>query len=209
MSIEPLVLFLLIAIGLVLLIARRPAFIETPGGRFLVFVTLFIVPIASLRGGLSTHLQSSKSTEFCMSCHVMEPYGQSLLLDDEDHLPAAHFQNRRVERDHACFVCHTQYTMYGDVKAKLNGLKHLWVYYSGQTPERIELYSPYKNRECLHCHLGARRFEDLHSHDKTDLVANEISCMDCHGRAHDVQNLEGAAMWTQGLAEALEGGPIE
>ena len=52
----------------------------------------------------------------------MEVYGESLLLADERHLPAAHFQNGRVDREHACFTCHTQYTLFGDMKAKMTGL---------------------------------------------------------------------------------------
>jgi len=209
MSTELVVILLLAAIFLVGLVTARPGLRATPGGKLLVFAALFVLPVASIRAGLSIHLEGSKDTSFCMSCHVMEPYGQSLLVSDESFLPAAHFQNRRVERDHACFTCHTQYTMFGDMNAKLNGLKHLWVYYTGQTPERIELYSPYNNRECLHCHVGGRRFDELHAHDMNELVGNEVSCMTCHGNAHDVHELDGAAMWLRDIDTALEGGPIE
>jgi hypothetical protein len=33
-------------------------------------------------------------------------------------------------------------------------------------PEDIKLYQPYNNRECLHCHLGARRYEEASEHHK-------------------------------------------
>ena len=90
----------------------------------------------------------------------MEPYGRSLLVDDPAYVPARHFQNNRVPRDDACFTCHTNYTLFGDYKAKLRGLRHVYVNYIGTIPKQIKLYDPYNNRECLHCHGGARTFED-------------------------------------------------
>ena len=66
--------------------------------------------------GFALHLEHAKSTEFCVSCHVMEPYGTSLHFDDLDYLPASHFQNNLVPREKACYTCHTQYTMFGDVR---------------------------------------------------------------------------------------------
>jgi len=193
----------ILTIGLILLIAFRRALTRTQGGKILAFVALFVLPLASMRAGFNLHFQDTKSVSFCLSCHSMEVYGESLLLADEGHLPAAHFQNGRVDREHACFTCHTQYTLFGDMKAKMNGLKHLLVFYTGQTPEKIELYSPYLNRECLYCHTGGRRFEDLHEHDMASLVNNEISCMDCHGKAHDVANVPGAEKWKPSVQELL------
>lgn len=166
-----------------------------------------ILPLVSIRNGFRLHFEATKTTSFCLSCHIMEPYGESLLLEDETYLPAAHFQNRRVDREHACFTCHTQYTLFGDVKAKMNGLKHLLVYYSGRTPEVIELYSPYHNRECLYCHTGARRFEDLHAYDMDTLLSNERTCMECHGNAHDVANVHQAAKWQDSIEQLLESTP--
>jgi cytochrome c-type protein NapC len=201
--------FLFIAICLVVTVWLRPDLASSTGGRLLVFAALFLVPIASIRVGFQVHLQGSKDTRFCMSCHVMRPYGQSLLVADDSHLPAGHFQNRRVDRDHACFSCHTQYTMFGDLNAKMNGLRHLWVQATGRVPEKLHLYAPYNNRECLHCHVGARRFDELHRDDMTQLVANEISCLECHGNGHDVEALASAEMWTEDLGRALQGGPVE
>ncbi len=209
MSVELVAIVLIVSLFLVLVVRSQPAMTGTAGGKLLLFAALFVLPIASLRTGLNAHLAGSKSTEFCMSCHVMEPYGQSLLLGDDRHIPANHFQNRQVDRDTACFTCHTQYARFGGLRAKMNGLMHLYVYYTGQTPDQIELYSPYNNRECLHCHIGSRRFEELHAHDRTELVANQISCMTCHGRAHDVHQLDAAPMWMDSLDRALLGGPIE
>lgn len=201
---EPVAVLVLLTIGLLVLLAVRPGLMRTPGGQALAVVALLALPIASVRAGFVLHYESTKATSFCLSCHVMEPYGESLLVADETSLPAAHFQNGRVERDRACFTCHTQYTLFGDLNAKLNGLAHMWVYYSGQTPENIQLYSPYANRECLHCHSGARRFEELHADDMSVLVADEIACMDCHGLAHDVANVHAAEKWKPSINELLE-----
>jgi hypothetical protein len=93
------------------------------------------------------------------------------------------------------------------VKAKLGGLKHIYVYYLGTppAPENIKLYEPYNNRECLHCHAGARSFEEgaVHTADP-DLIpalkANKTSCISsgCHEIVHDVGKLKDATFWKGG-----------
>ena len=134
----------------------------------------------------------------------MEPYGQSLHVDDPFHLAAAHFQNHRVPPDEACYTCHTNYAMFGGVKAKLGGLRHLYVYYLGKPPKPadIKLYEPYNNRECLHCHAGARSFEEgaVHIADPTllaDIKLNKVSCLSsgCHQVVHDVATLGEQKYW--------------
>ena len=94
----------------------------------------------------------------------MQSYGKSLFVDNRKALPAVHFQDRLVDRDNACFACHTDYAMFGDVKAKLNGLKHVYVHYLGKVPEKMELYQPYPNYNCLHCHEDARGFVEAPAH---------------------------------------------
>ena len=185
---EVLITIVLAGIALIAVVVQRPALLATRGGKILAFLALAVIPGLATAMGLSAHMERSKSTEFCLSCHVMEPYGKSLQLDDATALPASHFQNRRIDREHACFTCHTSYTMFGDVKAKLTGLKHVYVNYLGEVPEKIELYEPYNNRECLHCHAGARSFEesDLHKEMRADLASNTTSCLECHDVVHQV-----------------------
>ena len=182
------ILAVLLAVTAVLvgILWARPTVASSRPGRILAFVAFFLLPAACLWAGLGLHLESSKSTEFCLSCHVMEPYGQSLELEDPTAIPAIHFQNRLIDRDQACFTCHTQYTMFGDTKAKLAGLQHLYVYYLGEIPDPIELYEPYQNRECLHCHLGAKSFTVMHEDYEAELLSNEMSCLECHDVAHEV-----------------------
>jgi hypothetical protein len=71
------------------------------------FLAFFIFPILAGSLGYNHHMERSKQTTFCLSCHVMEPYGRSLHVDDPTWLPAAHYQNNRVPRDEACYTCHT------------------------------------------------------------------------------------------------------
>jgi len=193
----PLTILILGAVVLVATIAARPRILETLAGRVTTFGAFFILPVLLTTVGTSTHLEHAKTTEFCLSCHVMEPWGESLWLDDEEHLPASHFQNHRVSPDTACFDCHTTYTMYGDFTAKMKGLKHVWVQYIGTVPETIELYEPYENRECLHCHGGARSFEEdeLHMEYRAEFDSGETSCLECHDLAHETSDLEGEDLW--------------
>jgi len=150
------------------------------------------------------HIERSKQTQFCLSCHIMEPYGRSLRVDDASYIPAAHFQNNRVPRDEACYTCHADYTLYtGGIKSKIRGLHHIYAQYIGTPQQPIKLYHPFNNRECLHCHLGARSFEQgaVHNADP-DLLpavkANKLSCVSsgCHEVVHNAATLAKAKMWS-------------
>ena len=189
-------------------IVIRPGVTATKGGKILAFVVLCLMPILCLGMGASYHMERSKQTKFCLSCHEMEPYGKSLLVDDPAHLAAAHFQNHRVPAEEACFTCHTNYAMFGTFQAKMHGLKHVYVHYLGKpsAPEAIRLYDPYNNRECLHCHLGARSFEEgaVHTADPELLPAvkaNKVSCMSsgCHEVVHNVSTLDKEKFWKGGM----------
>jgi cytochrome c-type protein NapC len=199
---------ILVAAALAALLLWHPDVTQTRGGKVLAFVSLFVFPMLAALGGLNKHVERSKRTEFCTSCHAMNDYGKSLLIDDPTHLPAAHWQNGRVPREQACFTCHTDYTMYGDYKAKLRGLRHVWVQYLGTVPKQIKLYSPYNNRECLHCHAGARSYEEASPHKADDvglaaMSANQVSCLKsgCHDKVHDVKGLARATLWNPQATE--------
>src|ERR1700692_3600230 len=122
-------IFLGITIVLLVLILVRPSLTFTMGGRILAFVAFAALPILCGAWGLSEHFERSKQTNFCLSCHIMEPYGQSLFVDDLNHIPAGHFQNHRIPADEACYTCHTNYALYGSLRVKLNGLHHVYVQY--------------------------------------------------------------------------------
>lgn len=199
-----LVLFTAIVAGLGVLTAWRPELTRARGGKVFAFVALCILPVLAMWAGVNEHLERSTSTQFCLSCHVMADFGRSLYVDDKSYIPAAHFQNRFVPRDHACFTCHTDYTLFGDYKAKWRGVHHVLVQYFGRIPkpEDIRLYTAYNNRECLHCHSGARSYEEASSHHKDPnmlamAASNQLSCTSsgCHDTIHDVGNLKDATFW--------------
>ena len=71
-------------------------------------------------------------------------------------------------------------------------------------PENIKLYQSYNNRECLHCHLAARRFEEASAHRKIPELLNQVksgqkSCLSsgCHEFIHDVGSLKDAKFWKE------------
>ena len=80
----------------------------------------------------------------------------------------------------------------------------MYVYYVTRppAPENIKLYTPFNNRECLHCHAGARSFEEgaVHNADP-DLLpavkANKISCISsgCHEVVDNVTQLNQVKFW--------------
>jgi cytochrome c-type protein NapC len=193
-----------VAIFLVAFLIARPSVTLTRGGKQLVFVVLFLLPVLAASLGAAEHMRRSEETQFCLSCHIMEPYGKSLLIDDGTYVPAAHFQNGRIPRDEACYTCHTDYALYGGVVAKLHGLRHVYIQYLGHATNPIQLYTPYNNRECLHCHEGSRSFEEavVHSADPAIMAAiksNQTSCVSsgCHQSVHDVAHLGEMKFWEQ------------
>ena len=199
-----LILITAVAIVLAVLACLRPELTRTQGGKILAFFALCVFPVLAAWSGFQQHMERATSTRFCLSCHIMADFGRSLYVDDKSYLPASHFQNNRVPREHACFTCHTDYTMFGDYRAKWRGMHHVWVQYFGTIPkpEEIKLYTPYNNRECLHCHLGARSFEETSSHHKdpnmlAKVKTNQLSCVssNCHDIVHDVGTLNEATFW--------------
>lgn len=204
---------IVVSIILAGLVASKPSVTSSRGGKILAFVSILLFPVLAASLGVDEHVERSKATAFCTSCHVMENYGKSLHVDDASYLPAAHFQNNRVPRDKACYTCHTDYTLYGGFKSKLRGLRHLYVQYLGKIPEKVELYNAYNNRECLHCHGGARTFEEGATHNiedgRLDLIkSNQLSCSStgCHEVVHNASGLKDVKLWSEGSKEKNEGG---
>jgi cytochrome c-type protein NapC len=197
---------LIVAALIALLLGTRTSIAHSREGKILIFVILLILPVVGIGAGFTSQMESAQSTTFCLSCHTMTDYGRSLYIDDPSYLPARHFQNNDVPRERACYTCHTDYTMFGGINAKLRGLRHLWVQYVGTTPapKDVRLYTSYNNRECLHCHLGARTFEESSSHQRSpDLLARmksgELSCLSagCHEFTHDAGSLSEAPLWKE------------
>jgi cytochrome c-type protein NapC len=131
----------------------------------------------------------------------MVPFGQSLSIDEANHIPAQHFQNHRVPSDMACYSCHADYTIYGPLSDKLRGLKRIYLQYITTPPAAVDIRIPggFKNAQCLHCHAGARSFEEnpVHSAMMDTLKSNQVSCLGsgCHDMVHDIANLNHLKFW--------------
>jgi hypothetical protein len=101
---------------------------------------------------------------------------------------------------HLLFLRHTSTLYTGGLKAKFRGLHHIYVEYLGTAHQPIKLYTPFNNRECLHCHLGARSFEQgvTHSALMNDIKSNQMSCVSsgCHDMVHDIPHLDKAKFWS-------------
>jgi nitrate/TMAO reductase-like tetraheme cytochrome c subunit len=177
----------------------RPSLTSAAGWKIVAFIGLCVLPALCIVGGMNTHVQRSEQTQFCISCHVMVPYGQSLYADDPSHIPAQHFQNHRVPADMACYSCHADYSIYGPLKDKMQGLKRIYMQYVSAPPNPITISGGFKNAQCLHCHLGARNFEEnpVHAAMMDSLKSNQTSCLTsgCHDTAHDVANLDHQKFW--------------
>jgi cytochrome c-type protein NapC len=170
---------------------------ENRWGRTALMVGLLALPLLLSAGNLSYGFHQSGRTDFCLSCHEMQRYGRSLFVDNSAALSAVHYQNRLVDRDSTCYMCHADYAMFGDVRAKLNGLRHVWVHYFGKIPEKMALYQPYPSANCLHCHDDARRFLEAPPHRSVldALYTGKVSCLACHTVAHDLKSVRADQLW--------------
>jgi len=168
-------------------------------GRVALLIGIVAIPLLVSAGSVSSGVHESSRTSFCLSCHEMQRYGMSLFADNRAALSATHYQNRLVERESTCYSCHTDYALFGGVKAKLNGLRHVWVHYFGKVPEKIALYQPYPSANCLHCHEDARRFVEAPPHRPIlgSLYDGTTGCFasGCHNVAHDMKAVDEHRLW--------------
>jgi cytochrome c-type protein NapC len=179
-------LALALLVALVVAFRLRGNLIATRAGRLALLLGAGLMPLGMSAVSLSAGMTESSRTRFCLQCHEMTPYGRSLFTDLPGVLPAAHYQNRLISRDSTCFSCHTDYAQFGDFKAKLNGLRHVWAHYISGVPQKIALYKPYPNYNCLHCHDDSRRFVEKPAHRPilADLQSGRTSCLTCHNLGH-------------------------
>jgi cytochrome c-type protein NapC len=185
-----------IAIVALLLAGARSLGSHT-SGRVVLLVGVVALPLLLTAGNISYGLRESSTTRFCLSCHEMQRHGKSMFVDNRQALAAVHYQNRLVDRGSACYSCHKDYAMFGDVTAKLNGLRHVYAHYVAGVPQKLALYKPYPNSNCLHCHDDARRFGEnpVHRPVMSALYAGTTSCLSCHRIAHDMEKVDAGQFW--------------
>jgi cytochrome c-type protein NapC len=182
----------------------RPSITAGTTGKILAFIGLCVLPALCIGTGMSSHMERSQQTSYCISCHSMESHGKSLYVLDPSYIPAQHFQNHFVPPDQACYTCHTDYTMYGPLKDKLKGLRYVYMEYVSTPPKIIHLDGTYSNSQCLHCHEGSRNFEEnlARMPPLAALKSDQISCISsgCHDTIHNASEVDHLQMWTEGAA---------
>jgi hypothetical protein len=114
------------------------------------------------------------------------------------NLAAIHYKNRFIQQEQ-CYTCHADYGVFGTMEAKFTGLFHLYHWLTdSQTAlglAQIQLYHPYQNTWCLHCHAGSQRFLKAAGGTHLDLADQLVtvdsktekpgmSCLACHGPVH-------------------------
>ena len=161
----------------------------TPTARGWLFVAVGLVPVIVAFLSFAHGLEDSATVSSCGSCHVMAPFVQDLRNASSDTLAATHFKNRYI-RENQCYTCHSDYGLAGTMKAKFEGLGHVWRYNVGSYTVPIKLNHPYSNVRCLGCHGASQKFLNSAGHPKEEmhnLMNGTVSCIDCHGPAHPEQ----------------------
>ncbi|HVP46381.1 MAG TPA: NapC/NirT family cytochrome c [Bryobacteraceae bacterium] len=143
-----------------------------------------VLPSVSILFGTLLMFERAEQVEFCASCHVaMQAYVQDLENPDSQSLAAVHYKNRYIPRNQ-CYICHTSFGLFGTAQAKIAGVVDVRKYYTGTFHLPIKMREPYLNTDCLKCHAGAVKWSRLHAEFGNALLADEVSCLGCHGRDH-------------------------
>ena len=169
--------------GWVLLARRR----ELSGfqARFTLFLGICVLPFPVMLMSTAVGLEQAKAVDFCSSCHVMRTFVEDMEDPASTGLAALHFQNRYIQEDH-CYVCHTNYGLFGTVEAKIGGISHIWEETTGTYELPIRAKGGYQFTVCLNCHGLSAKFarNDLHQAVIGEVLANETACTDCHDLSH-------------------------
>ena len=191
-----------LAAVLLVLVILKPGIVRSLEGKVLILLALFLAPAIAAYGGVNEHVERARTTGYCLSCHVMSDYGKSLNAENPAAIPASHYQNNRIPRDHACISCNTEYGLSGDHRAMARFTRNALETYLGRVPEKLRARRT-RNRECLRCHVGARSFEKNAAHQEgaaplvslEAIKAGKISCTKsgCHHSVHDVRAVAMAA----------------
>jgi cytochrome c nitrite reductase small subunit len=161
----------------------------TPTARGWLFVAVGLVPMMVAFLSFTHGLESSTTVRACASCHVMTPFVADLQNINSETLAATHFKNRYIQ-ERQCYTCHSDYGLGGTVRAKFEGLGHVWRYTTGTYQEPIKMARPYPNVRCLECHGASQKFLNSPGHPKEslpELMNGKTLCLDCHAPAHPEQ----------------------
>lgn len=190
------------AVIVVTYLLKRPAL--TLATQLWLFVGLGVLPLATAGFGNAAGFHATKQVTFCSSCHVMLAHSGDVLDLDSQSLAARHSRNDAFGEE-SCYTCHADYGMFGAVFTKLNGMTHVYHYLTHYRSVPLEealpvlqLYKPFSNANCMHCHSTTNRLWrniDDHAAALPDLRSGKVSCASagCHGFAHPFSKAARAA----------------
>ena len=163
-------------------IARVPALVFA---RLVALMAFIVLPAGAIFLANYHTFEGVHEVRGCASCHVMLPMVNDMRDPASETLAALHYKNKYIAKDQ-CYECHSDYGLGGGLEAKMTGFRHLARYTTRTYQEPITARVKVNNNNCMHCHEGAPRFVAVESHVESlkDLVANRVTCLDCHGAAH-------------------------
>jgi len=154
-----------------------------------------IFPITTALTGNYTGFEATTKREFCGSCHVMKPYQEDSENPGSLSLASRHARND-LFGDANCYACHANYGMFGTIKTKAGGMRHVYEYVLhyrnmslDEAREKIHIRTPFQNATCMHCHSTENPTWNAvkeHASALDDVRAEKVSCASdgCHGPAH-------------------------
>lgn len=147
-------------------------------------IGIVVLPFMAYAMGNLFVLQAAKHTDFCGSCHVMEPVEAAIHVDDGS-LAARHVALGAIPKNEACYGCHGGYGVWGGVGAKMNGMRHMFLNLTGQIEYPIALVGSYDVSQCLGCHAQSTAFRSQATHADPDLQKALLDgSMACTGACH-------------------------
>jgi cytochrome c-type protein NapC len=181
---------------LVVYLIKRPPL--SLGTKLWLFFGLGLLPIGTAVTGNVAGMHATTQVTFCNGCHVMRAHTGDAQSDLSQTLAARHSRNAQFGHE-SCYVCHSDYGMFGTLFTKLGGMNHVYQYvkefhqYSLEEalPKiyEVHLHKPMPNRNCQQCHSGKNKLwlaVPEHASAKVELESGRISCgsAGCHGYAH-------------------------
>ena len=177
------VLAALALIGYVLVFRRRH--IAAAVSQWMLFIGICVMPLPVMLLGSAVGLERAKDVSFCQQCHVMRHFVADMQDPRSVRLAAVHFKNRYIQKSH-CYVCHTDYGLFGTLEAKMAGMGHVWKESTGSYTMPVRIARPYRFTICLDCHAQSARFERVPQHAGLvpKVASGEAGCTSCHGSSH-------------------------
>ena len=173
------VLAAIVSVSTLVFLRRRLAELRA---KQLLFVSLCALPLPATFMTSAIGLTQSKAVEFCGNCHEMDPFIRDMGDSESETLAALHFRNRYIQRNH-CYACHSDYGLFGDVKAKLAGFQHLYKHATKSSKPPIRKAEPYNFGICLTCHQDSQLYKESHESMTKEEFKTCTSGV-CHETAH-------------------------